>query len=61
MVFLALLEWTLDPSLVGRTAQLAQSSYGALPAVFSILAGGAAFALLSRVTVRRIYERDFSA
>jgi len=60
MVVLALLEWTLDLRLVGRTAQLAQS-YGALPAIFSVLAGGAAFALLSRITVRRIEKRDLSA
>jgi hypothetical protein len=59
MVVLALLEWTVDLSLVGRTAQLAQSP-GALPAIISILAGGAAFALLSRVTVHRIEKRDLS-
>ena len=61
MVVLALLEWTLDLSLVGRTAELAQSSYGALPAIYSVLAGGAAFALLSRITTRRIETRDLSA
>lgn len=60
MVILALLEWTLDLSLVGRTAELARS-YGALPAVFSILAGTAAFAFLSRLTVRRLETRDLSA
>jgi hypothetical protein len=57
MVVLALLEWTVDLSLVGRTAQLAQS-YGALPAIISIVAGGAALALLSRLTVRRIAMRN---
>jgi hypothetical protein len=61
MVVLALLEWTLDLSLVGRTAELTQSVYGALPAVLSILTGGAVFALLSRITVRRIEKRDLSA
>ena len=61
MTVLALLEWTIDLSLVGRTAQLAQSSYGSLVAIFSLLAGGAAFALLSRVTTRRLQKRDFSA
>jgi hypothetical protein len=61
MVVLALLEWTMDLSLVGRTAQLAQGSYGALPAIFSILAGGAAFALLVRATIRRLQKRDLSA
>jgi hypothetical protein len=59
MVVLALLEWTLDLSLVRRTAELAQS-HGALVGVFSILAGAAAFALLSRITVRRLQERDLS-
>jgi hypothetical protein len=60
LVVLALLEWTLDLSLVGKTAQLAQSSYGALPAIFSILAGAAAFALLYHITVRRLQKRDLS-
>ena len=59
MVVLALLEWMVDLSLVGRTAQLVQS-YGPLPAIISILAGGAALALLSRVTARRI-EKDLSS
>ncbi len=57
MVVLALLEWTVELSLVGRTAQLTQS-YGALPAIISILAGGAALALLSRLTARRIEKRN---
>jgi hypothetical protein len=61
MVVLALLEWTLDLSLVRRTAELAQSSYGALAGVISILAGAAAFALLSRATIRRLQKRDLSA
>jgi hypothetical protein len=61
MAVLALLEWTLDLSLVGRTAQLAQSSYGPLPAIFSILAGGAAFAILARATTHRLERRDLSA
>ena len=59
MVVLALLEWTINLSLVGRTAQLAQSA-GSLPAIISILAGGAALALLSRLTVRRIEKRDLA-
>ena len=59
MVVLALLEWTVDLSLVGRTVQLAQSA-GALPAIISIVAGGAALALLSRLTARRIEKRDLS-
>ena len=61
MAVLAFLEWTLDLSLVRRTAELAQSSYGALAALASILAGAAAFAFLSSVTVRRLRKRDFSA
>jgi hypothetical protein len=60
MVVLVLLEWAFDLGLVGRTAQLAQSSYGTLPAIFSILAGGAAFALLARATVHRVGKRDLS-
>jgi hypothetical protein len=57
MGIVALLEWTLNLSLVGRTAQLSQSA-GALAAIISILAGSAAFALLSRLTARRIEKRD---
>jgi hypothetical protein len=60
MAELALLEWTLDLDLVRRTAELAQGGNGALLAVLSVLAGGAAFAVLSRVTVRRLRKRDFS-
>jgi hypothetical protein len=60
MAVLALLEWIVDVSLVGRTAQLVQS-YGAPPAIISLLAGGAALALLSRLTVRRIAKRNLSA
>jgi hypothetical protein len=60
MVVLALLEWTLGLNLVGRTAELAQS-YGALPAISSILAGAAGFALLARLTTRRLEKRDLSA
>jgi hypothetical protein len=60
VVVLALLEWTHDLGLVGRTVQLAQS-YGALGAIFSILAGGAALELLSSITTRRLEKRDLSA
>jgi len=60
VVVLALLEWRLHLSVVGRTAELARS-YGALPAILSILAGGTAFALLSGVTTRRLRRRDLSA
>jgi hypothetical protein len=58
MAGVALLEWILDLSLVERTAHLAQESYGALPAIFSILAGGSAFALQFRVAVHRLEKRD---
>jgi hypothetical protein len=61
MVVVALLEWTADLGLVWRTAQLAQSSHGALPAVFSLLAGGVTFLLLSRITVHSLQKRDLSA
>jgi hypothetical protein len=61
MVVLALLEWKVELSLVGRTAQLVQS-YGALPAIISLLTGGSALAILSRLTARRIVaKRDLSA
>ncbi len=59
MVVLALLEWTVNLSLVGRTAQLAQSA-GALPAILSIVAGGVALVLLARLTARCIEKRDLS-
>jgi hypothetical protein len=54
---LALLEWTLDLRLVGRTAELAQS-HGPLPAAVSVLGGAAAFAVLYRLTVRRLRKKD---
>ena len=57
VVVLALLEWTVNLGLVGRTVGLVRG-YGALPAVFSVLVGAAAFALLARLTARRILERD---
>ncbi len=60
MFVLALLEWNVNLSLVGRTAKLVQS-YGALPAIISIVAGGAALALLSRLTVSRIQKRNLFA
>jgi hypothetical protein len=60
-VVLVLLEWALDLSLVRRTAELAQENYGALAAILSILVGGAAFALLSRLTVWHLEKRDHSA
>ena len=61
LVFVALLEWALEPTtLVEMTAQLAES-HGAPAAIFSILAGGANLVLLSRLTARRIQKRGLSA
>ena len=59
-VVLAILGWTVNLSLVWETAELARS-YGALPAVFSVMTGAAAFALLARATVHRVERRDLSA
>jgi hypothetical protein len=60
VLVLALLEWTVDLGLVGRTVELVRD-YGPLPAIFSILAGGAAFAVLARTTASRLEKRDLSA
>ncbi len=60
MVFVALLEWALEPTLVEMTAKLAES-HGAPAAIFSILAGGASLVLLSRLSARRIQKRGLSA
>ena len=54
MVAVIVLDWEAEVGLVERTAQLAQSGFGALSSILSILAGGAAFVLLARATVRRI-------
>jgi hypothetical protein len=56
MVVVLILDWTAEVGLVARTAQLAQGGYGALSSIFSLLAGGAAFVLLARATVRRIQK-----
>ena len=56
MVAVLVLEWTADLSLVERSSQLAQGGYGAPTSVFSILAGGAAFALLARTSVRHVQK-----
>jgi hypothetical protein len=53
----ALLGWTASLELVGGTVGLVRG-YGALPAVLSVLAGAAAFALLAGLTVRRLRKRD---
>ena len=54
MVVALVLDWRAEVGIVQRTTQLAQSGYGALVSVFSVLAGGAAFVLLTRAAVRRI-------
>ena len=53
----ALIEWTASPGLVGRTVDLTRN-HGALPAVFSLVGGAAAFVLLALVAVRRVRSRD---
>ena len=58
-VFVALLEWTLEPTLVEWTARLAER-YGALAASFSVLAGGGALFLLSWLSARRIEKRGLT-
>ncbi len=60
VLVLALLEWTAGFSLVSGSADLARD-YGALPAVLSILAGSAAFAILSQATADRLLTRGFSS
>lgn len=57
VVVVALLEWTTDLGLVGGTVELVRA-YGAIPAVFSVLVGVMAFALLARATVLRIQRRE---
>jgi hypothetical protein len=60
MAVVAVLEWTAGLSLVARTVQLAQGGYGAPSSIFSILAGGAAFVLLARASVRHIRKTNLS-
>ena len=61
VVVVVLLEMTEYIGLVGRVAHLVQSGHGALLAGLSVLAGAAAFLLLSRLTARRLQTRDLSA
>jgi hypothetical protein len=56
MVVVAVLEWTAEVDLVERTTRLAQGGYGALASIFSILAGGVAFVLLTRAAVRHVQK-----
>jgi hypothetical protein len=59
IAILAFLEWTVELSLVGRSANLALE-HGPLAATISLLAGGAAFALLARETKKRVERRELS-
>ena len=56
---LALLEWTAGFGLVDGSAGLARD-YGPLPAVLSVLAGAAAFAILARASAERLQKRGSS-
>jgi len=56
MVVVAVLEWTAEVGLFERTTRLARSGYGALAYIFSILAGGVAFVLLTRAAVRHVQK-----
>lgn len=60
LVIVAILEFTVEMRLVERTIALV-GDYGPLPAVVSLVAGAGLFALLARLTVRRIERRDLSA
>jgi hypothetical protein len=56
MVVVIVLDWRADFGLVERTTQLVQSGYGVLSSILSIVAGGAAFVLLTWATVRRVQK-----
>jgi hypothetical protein len=56
MVVVAVLEWTPEVDLLERTTRLVQGGYGALTSIFSILAGGVAFVLLTRAAVRHVQK-----
>jgi hypothetical protein len=60
LMVLAVLEWTLDFGLVGRTVDLAHD-YGPLPAILSILTGAAALGILARATASRLEKRKLYA
>ncbi|QYJ15857.1 hypothetical protein Rxycam_01685 [Rubrobacter xylanophilus DSM 9941] len=60
LVIVAILEFTVQLRLVERTIALA-GDYGPLPAIVSLVAGAGLFALLARLTARRIERRDLSA
>jgi hypothetical protein len=56
MVVVAVPDWTAGLSLLERTTRLAQGGYGALASIFSILAAGVAYVLLTRATVRHVQK-----
>ncbi|MEW6638027.1 MAG: hypothetical protein AB1425_14575, partial [Actinomycetota bacterium] len=60
LVIVAILEFTVEMRLVERTVALV-GDYGPLPAAVSLVAGAGLFALLARLTARRIERRDLSA
>lgn len=57
MVIVLVLEWTVDLSLVARSATLALE-HGPLAATASLLVGGATFALLARLAARLLVRRE---
>lgn len=59
IALLAFLEWAIEIDPVGRSASLALE-YGPIPAIISVLVGGAAFALLARETKKRVERRELS-
>ncbi|BBL80117.1 hypothetical protein RxyAA322_19710 [Rubrobacter xylanophilus] len=60
LVIVAILEFTVQLRLVERTIALV-GDYGPLAAVVSLVVGAGLFALLGRLTARRIERRDLSA
>lgn len=59
IALLAILEWTIEINLVGRSANLALE-HGPIPAAISLVVGGIAFALLARETRKRVERRELS-
>lgn len=59
VIVFALLRFGLDVRVAAGTAELVRA-YGPLPAVLSLLAGAAAFALLGLATVKRLERRELA-
>ena len=57
LALIALLEWFLDPRIVGRVVELSQD-HGPLAALVALAVGVMVFALLGRATERRVGERE---